>query len=319
MAEGVLKLANRTLEELQRQQQTSMALVDRLNDQPGTSLLPPISRETRLDAGESVLERTNGMLEEMKAQHQAMTVLIDRFNDRLGTSPPRRTSREPNENPSQPERTPSVPSTTERPEDDQLQPPEPASLTPEQDAQLQRPTSLPGSSVLLPRASTLSRLRLFLGDPNAGFTCPEQGIALEHVLLGKTSVFLIGPTGMGKSAVFLIPAMAEREKMTIVLVPLSGLRYDFARRCTKLSVPCIEWSERQQREAAIVMVSPENAKKRDFSNWCTHNAHLGKISRIVVDEGHLLPCHQSFRECMSPSSSLVRIGKRTGLCSTHKR
>lgn len=122
---------------------------------------------------------------------------------------------------------------------------------------------------------------------------------------------------MGKSAIFLILAMSEREKMTVVLIPLSGLRYDFARCCAKLSVPCIEWSGRQQKEATIVMVSPENARKQDFLNWCTHNSHLGKISRIVVDEGHLLSSHQSFRDCMSPSSSLVRIGKGAGLRSNH--
>ena len=68
VAEAVLKLANGTLEELKNQQQTSMALINRLNDQPGTSPLPQISGGTRSDAAESVLELANGMLREVKTQ-----------------------------------------------------------------------------------------------------------------------------------------------------------------------------------------------------------------------------------------------------------
>ena len=108
-----------------------------------------------------------------------------------------------------------------------------------------------------------------MNDGGASFTCPEQAQALELATRGESSFFLIGPTGMGKSSVFLIPAKADPEKVTIVIPPLSGLRFDFAMRCKKHQIRCAEWTTASGRglQSTIVIVSPENVAKAAFTKW----------------------------------------------------
>lgn len=165
------------------------------------------------------------------------------------------------------------------------------------------------TSDIIPHPSNLTLLRDFLQNPDASFTCPEQAQALEHVLTKRSSLVLIGPTAMGKSAVFLIPAMLKGNMVTIVLVPLSGLRFDFVQRCRKLGVRCTEWreAEKHQDASGIVMVSPENACKPKFMAWATNQRLMGKLFYIVCDEMHLFATQEAFRKCLS-QQSIVQIG-----------
>ena len=160
----------------------------------------------------------------------------------------------------------------------------------------------------LPDPSNLNLLRDFMNDPRASFTCPEQALGLELALNGKTNFFLIGPTGMGKSSVFLIPARLRAGKVTIVLIPLSGLRMDFAIRCKKLAIECTEWTVRDQEKSTIVMVSPENAILPPFLLWAKNLENSGLLNLIVYDEVHLLKTHASFRRCFEHPDGLVKIG-----------
>jgi len=161
----------------------------------------------------------------------------------------------------------------------------------------------------LPDPSNLILLRNFTSNDNASFTCPEQALALELALHGQTNFFLIGPTGMGKSCVFLIPAKLKPHMVTIVLIPLSGLRVDFAMRCHINGIACTEWTQDRQERSSIVMVSPENAVLPVFVSWARNLMHNELLNLIVYDEVHLIKTHAPFRECFEHSDNIVRIGE----------
>ena len=162
---------------------------------------------------------------------------------------------------------------------------------------------------ICPHPSNLAKLRTFMHDQRVQFTVPEQAQALEAVLGGSDHVFLIGPTGMGKTSVFLIPAKESSCKVTIVLIPLSALRVDFSRRCTRLKIAWSEWTEAAQSETTIVMVSPENAAKRSFLSWAGNLKLRGVLLRFVYDEVHMLKTHASFRNCFSSHRRLIELGE----------
>jgi hypothetical protein len=158
---------------------------------------------------------------------------------------------------------------------------------------------------LLPHPSILRLLRSFLNDQNATFTCAEQAQALQLALGRRESVFLIGPTGMGKTSVFLIPAMQNRHMTTVVLIPLSSLRTDFVLRCRRKNIPCELWRGQQQDPAAVVVVSPEQATYATFSRWLTNLKFRGMLNLFVVDEAHLFVTQRKFRDCFSSLQGLV--------------
>jgi hypothetical protein len=164
--------------------------------------------------------------------------------------------------------------------------------------------------VVCPHPSNLTKLRDFRKEPRAQFTCPEQAQALEAVLARSEHVFLVGPTGMGKTTVFLIPAIEHPHHVTIVLIPLSALRVDFSRRCQKLGIACSEWTPARQLETTIVMVSPEHAAMQAFLRWATNLKLRKLLLRLVYDEVHLCKMHEDFRLCFASHRRLVETGKR---------
>lgn len=110
---------------------------------------------------------------------------------------------------------------------------------------------------------------------------------------------------MGKTSVFLIPATESPRQVTIVLMPLSALRIDFARRCYRLGIVCSEWTDAGHSETTIVMVSPENAAKQTFLEWAVNLRLRGRLLRFVVDEVHFYSTHKDFRKCFSSHRRLV--------------
>ena len=163
--------------------------------------------------------------------------------------------------------------------------------------------------VICPHPSNLTKLRRFMNDQDVRFTCPEQSQALEAVVGGTDHVFLIGPTGMGKTSVFLIPAKESPDKVTIVLVPLSALRVDFSRRCRALGIMCSEWAGPGSSKTTIVMVSPENAAKQSFLAWASGLKSEGRLLRFVYDEVHMLKMHVDFRQCFESHRRFTELGK----------
>ena len=66
---------------------------------------------------------------------------------------------------------------------------------------------------------------------NAKFKTEEQRSAIISTAMGINQLFVILPTGQGKSLTFMLPAMQSHAQTTIVITPLVALAEDMLCRC----------------------------------------------------------------------------------------
>ena len=165
--------------------------------------------------------------------------------------------------------------------------------------------------LFIPHPSLSRMLSTFLGDLSAKFKTPEQAEALEYVIAGDSHLLLVGPTAMGKSLVYMLPAAQHDSGITCVLLPLSALHLDFDRRCRDLNIASSRWQPviNEKPQTRIVYVSPEHAQTSIFTNYLIEMSLLGQLTRVVIDEAHLATLHSDFRFCFSALQPLVTAGE----------
>ena len=153
---------------------------------------------------------------------------------------------------------------------------------------------------------------MFLSNPKASFKTPEQAEALEVAINRQEHLLLIGPTAMGKSLVYMLPAATyDRTLVTLVLLPLSSLHQDFQRRCQASNISSSRWEPGlpSPPHTSIVYVSPEHAQRKEFSDYATGLYLTKKLARFVIDEPHLAVQHADFRYCFASLKSLISARK----------
>jgi len=163
----------------------------------------------------------------------------------------------------------------------------------------------------VPHPSLIGMLRKFLGDPGATFKNAAQAEALEVSLAGDRHILLVGPTAMGKSLIYMLPAAQRDHGITLVLLPLSALHPEFERRCRDLNISSSRWLPgiNDRPNTRIVYVSPEHAQMSHFTNYLMSISRKNELVQIVVDEVHLVKLHDRFRFCFSALRPLVSSGK----------
>jgi superfamily II DNA helicase RecQ len=87
------------------------------------------------------------------------------------------------------------------------------------------------------------------------------------IILGKEQVVTILPTRAGKSLLFMLLYTLPDAQVTILIVLLVSLRGDLLRRIQALEIDYLEWTPRERREVALIIVSIEVASTRDFFKY----------------------------------------------------
>lgn len=166
----------------------------------------------------------------------------------------------------------------------------------------------PEREAFIPHPSLIRMLREFLGDASATFKTPEQAEALEIAMAGDRHLLLVGPTAMGKSLVYMLPAAQRSEGITCVMLPLSSLHLDFGRRCRELKIEYSRWlpGVNENPRTRIVFVSPEHAQRTPFESYLIGIARSGLLKHVVFDEVHLVKTQSTFRFCFSALQPLLR-------------
>ncbi|KAH8688030.1 hypothetical protein GQ44DRAFT_638423, partial [Phaeosphaeriaceae sp. PMI808] len=83
----------------------------------------------------------------------------------------------------------------------------------------------------------------------------------------KSPIVVIIAIGAGKSITFMLLASCSTG-VTVVIVPLLSLKGHMKDRCTKAEINCVEWDSHKPHEwASVVLVTPEKAVSRGFSNF----------------------------------------------------
>ena len=129
----------------------------------------------------------------------------------------------------------------------------------------------------------------FYGNADAGFRGIQEA-ALRAIIHGDEAfVLAIMPTGGGKSLLFMLPAAASRDGVTVVIVPMVALRQDMCGRSNEKGIPCAEWDgKRPPYHARIILATPESAVTPAFGRFIEEKKRSHQLERIVIDECHMI-------------------------------
>jgi superfamily II DNA helicase RecQ len=116
----------------------------------------------------------------------------------------------------------------------------------------------------------------------------KQRKALQAIISGHARIVVVMRTGGGKSLLFMLPAAASRDSVTIVVMPKIMLQEDMAERCRRDGIPCAIWSDDRAPpyDARIVFVIAESAVSQSFADFVNAKMFNQQLDRIVIDECH---------------------------------
>lgn len=132
----------------------------------------------------------------------------------------------------------------------------------------------------------------------------SQKTIINYVMNQETGTTILGcmPTGMGKSIVAYMPSYYESCNLSIVVVPTVALAIDQAQSAMSFfgerAVCFFGEMEQDKRymllnkikkdEVTILFISPEALLNGAFHELILQKASEGKVSRLVIDEAHLV-------------------------------
>ena len=134
-----------------------------------------------------------------------------------------------------------------------------------------------------------------LFGPSGKFRSEKQEEGLLAVIEGKSPLFIILPTGAGKSLMFEIPALFNGVKSTIVIVPLDALAENLLQRCKDDRIDTIIYGRGTPRYAKIIIIITETAISSNCRQFIQDCFLDGELERIVFDECHMIVTEESYR------------------------
>jgi superfamily II DNA helicase RecQ len=126
----------------------------------------------------------------------------------------------------------------------------------------------------------------------------KQREALDAIVSGQPRIVVVMRTGGGKSLLFMLPAAASRDGVTIVVMPKIMLQEDMADRCRKDGIRCAIWSDGRAPpyDAQIVFVIAESAVSQSFADYINAKMLNQQLERVIIDECHsVLQSTKKFR------------------------
>jgi len=142
-----------------------------------------------------------------------------------------------------------------------------------------------------------SLLQEFLQDNQASFRSLEQELLLKSILLKVPYILAVLPTSIGKSLIYLLSSSLSISKVTIVIVPLVGLKADILRRAQAYNIPSTIYED-SQTFSNITLVSIETIVSSRFISLVEGLIQSSSLDRIIIDECHLLISTTSYRNIM---------------------
>ncbi|KAK0518178.1 hypothetical protein OC835_007931 [Tilletia horrida] len=121
--------------------------------------------------------------------------------------------------------------------------------------------------------------------------------ALQIIDRRLAHIVVVAPTGAGKSLLWQLPALAFQDDLTpsfcLLVLPYVALIEDVKRTCAALGIKAGEWDGESSivlspNKVDVVLVSMNRAVTTSFLDWASRNEVRAAISRVVVDEIHVL-------------------------------
>ena len=107
----------------------------------------------------------------------------------------------------------------------------------------------------------------------------------------KRDVIVVLRTGIGKSAIALLPPQVENT-VTVIVVPLVVLLQDWKRRLDAMGIPYEEFDPSNPEASltggtSIVLVSADKATYPSFKAALARLNAILAVIRVIVDEAHI--------------------------------
>jgi superfamily II DNA helicase RecQ len=145
-----------------------------------------------------------------------------------------------------------------------------------------------------PTGYITSTLRKLYGQ-GGKFKTKHQEDAVMSVTTGMNQLFVILPTGEGKSLTFILPAMIPEARTIIVIIPLIILVEDMLKRCKTAEIDAIIYGRGNPRMSTIVIIVTESAVTSTCMQFIVDIFLAKRLDRIVFDECHKLIMDVNFR------------------------
>jgi superfamily II DNA helicase RecQ len=148
------------------------------------------------------------------------------------------------------------------------------------------------------------------GVKTVTFTNSGQRKALELILKADRDVVVVLPTGSGKTALALLPALLDdllHPRLSVFVTPSLVLKEEMVDRCRKVGLPVVTYPPDTLRTAAgligVLIVSAEAIATPAFHQFI----ETATIARYVVDEAHVFVSQRHFRH---PLASVVLLRRQ---------
>ncbi|KAJ2912798.1 hypothetical protein MD484_g7605, partial [Candolleomyces efflorescens] len=158
-------------------------------------------------------------------------------------------------------------------------------------------------------ADMLMYLRRLYG-PDATWSDDGQREGVEALMKLEGDVVVILRTGVGKTAIALLPSFVE-DAVTVIVIPLVSLMADWVDRLTRFGIPFEVFDPAKPHllsgKAKIVLVSSDKAKFPSWQEAITMLDQLLVVVRYVFDEAHMYLTEQGYREEAMELPSTLRL------------
>ncbi|KAE8218229.1 hypothetical protein CF319_g7855 [Tilletia indica] len=164
---------------------------------------------------------------------------------------------------------------------------------------------------------TMNLMVLMRGRPNfVGLKSDAIADALPLMLNDVTHLAAVARTGGGKSLFWQMSAMEKPHhptvsSITIVVIPYNALIKDVERVAEQLGLSHARWEENEfdtstDGNPALLLISLNKAVSQPFLTWLSDPTNRSRISRVIVDEAHVL-IDEQFRQCVKRFANLTTL------------
>lgn len=126
------------------------------------------------------------------------------------------------------------------------------------------------------------------------------------MLIKRPYILGVLSTSIGKSLSFLLISSLSTSKITLVILPLVGLKLDLLRRTKEFNIPCSIYKELREFRN-ITLISIESITSTSFNRSVQELIESSRLNEIVLDEFYLLTSSTSYRFIILSFYELLRF------------
>jgi DEAD/DEAH box helicase len=175
-----------------------------------------------------------------------------------------------------------------------------------------------------PNRSLLQELRSVTSNPKADWTCPEQQLAASIGFTTRSNLMISMPCGSGKTIAFILPTLAAKRGLSLVIVPYRSLLADMAKNIKRYDVQFVVWDSESKKlfqpvpdnvqrlvdgQVRFILAVEDTVVRNDESiAFIDMITERGMLNNIVIDECHQLVMSRNYRDVHRRLEQLSLLG-----------